>query len=213
MLLWHLDAHLDANVQDFAFDNSFTPHKLIKLMEADGLEEIEFGSGGSADAGDYYTSGKSFGPSTNPSSKKYDGGDSLVEVLNISSSGLDMSSMFRVGSGDDGNGDLPELPVPVPLPPPRDAAISQPEEKDRFKLTVTTEGQYAIETGGQTDTYMSLFSSNNVITPIEENDDIGGGNLNSRIARNLSLGTYIVEVRHYSKTGTGPYTIRVRANN
>ena len=66
MLNWHVDARLDPSGTDFAWDNSFTTHKLLRLMEADGLEQIE--AGGVADASDYYKVGAAFGPSTTPSS-------------------------------------------------------------------------------------------------------------------------------------------------
>ncbi|MBW1949892.1 MAG: M6 family metalloprotease domain-containing protein [Deltaproteobacteria bacterium] len=52
LAVWHVDATLDAEGTGFAYDNSYTTHKLLKLMEADGLEEIE--STGQADAGDLY---------------------------------------------------------------------------------------------------------------------------------------------------------------
>ena len=39
LAIWHVDATLDDD--NFAFNNSNTVHKLLRLMEADGLEEIE----------------------------------------------------------------------------------------------------------------------------------------------------------------------------
>jgi hypothetical protein len=67
-------------------------------MEADGLEEIEAGS--SADAGDYYKAGDSFGPTTTPASIKYDGTVSGVEVYNLSAPDTQMTATFRIaGTG------------------------------------------------------------------------------------------------------------------
>jgi M6 family metalloprotease-like protein len=107
MLIWHVDATLDDTGQDFKYDNSFTEHKLLRLMEADGLEEIETGADG-ADSGDYYVEGKAFGPATTPSSKKYDGTDTEVTVNNISASGLQMKATFQIGQ----NGPPPsEMPL------------------------------------------------------------------------------------------------------
>ena len=40
LLIWHVDARLFM-AMDYAYDNSFTDHKLLRLMEADGREEIE----------------------------------------------------------------------------------------------------------------------------------------------------------------------------
>ena len=95
MLIWHVDATLNQDGRDFLYDNSYTAHKLLRLMEASGREEIENGSG-IANSDDYYTFGKQFGRITTPSSKKYDGKDSGVEVVGISSSGSQMSATFRI---------------------------------------------------------------------------------------------------------------------
>ncbi|HPA27817.1 MAG TPA: M6 family metalloprotease domain-containing protein [Acidobacteriota bacterium] len=82
LLIWHVDARLSAGNCDYEYDNSYSDHKLLRLMEADGLEEIE--QGYSADAGDYYVTGRSFGDSTTPNSRKYDGTTTGVAVNNIS---------------------------------------------------------------------------------------------------------------------------------
>jgi hypothetical protein len=95
MLIWHAFALLNAEGQDFLYDNSFTAHKLLRLMEADGLEEIETGNG-IGDAGDYYKQGDNFGVCTTPSSKKYDGTDSGVEINNISAPGIQMTANFSL---------------------------------------------------------------------------------------------------------------------
>jgi M6 family metalloprotease-like protein len=94
MLIWHLDATLDASGNDFANDNSYTCHKLLRLMEADGLEEID--CNGRMNAGDYYKAGISFGPKTTPSNRKYDRSDSGVSVTGFSNPGLQMSADFGV---------------------------------------------------------------------------------------------------------------------
>jgi len=70
--------------------NSYTSHKLLRLMEADGLEEIETGDG-NADSGDYYVAGKTFGPATTPNSNRYSGTQTDILVSNISASGNPMS--------------------------------------------------------------------------------------------------------------------------
>ena len=41
LVIWHVDATLNEAGTKFAFDNSYTSHKLLRLMEADGREEIE----------------------------------------------------------------------------------------------------------------------------------------------------------------------------
>ncbi len=40
LLVWHVDARTDSDGR-FLYNNSYTEHKLLRLMEADGLEEIE----------------------------------------------------------------------------------------------------------------------------------------------------------------------------
>jgi M6 family metalloprotease-like protein len=79
LVIWHVDARLNGG--DFLYNNSYTEHKLLRLMEADGLEEIE--KGGGADAGDFYVQGISFSDTTTPNSKFYDGTSSGVSVSQI----------------------------------------------------------------------------------------------------------------------------------
>lgn len=81
LLIWHVDARLNGSGQNFAYNNSGTDHKLLRLMEADGLEEIE--ANGIADAGDFYTAGKAFTPESVPNSNKYDGGYTGIIVSGI----------------------------------------------------------------------------------------------------------------------------------
>jgi M6 family metalloprotease-like protein len=95
LMIWHVDASLNPSGKDFGYNNSFTEHKYVRLMEADGREEIEMSRG--FNVGDYYVPGSSFGPATTPSSQKYDGQSSTVEVLNITRSGSNISLEIRVG--------------------------------------------------------------------------------------------------------------------
>jgi len=86
LVIYHVDATLNAKGNNFAYDNSYTSHKLLRMMEADGQENIEKGNG-SADAGDFYLEGASLSSATKPNSNSYyyspkrDG----VYVTNISS--------------------------------------------------------------------------------------------------------------------------------
>jgi M6 family metalloprotease-like protein len=95
LLIWHVDARLNSWGSNFLYDNSYTEHKLLRLMEADGLEEIETGSG-SANAGDYYVAGKTFGPYTTPNSYRYNGTSTGVSVNSISASGNLMSFVVSI---------------------------------------------------------------------------------------------------------------------
>ncbi|OGD13500.1 MAG: hypothetical protein A2W20_00480 [Candidatus Aminicenantes bacterium RBG_16_66_30] len=85
LLVWHVDARLDTWSYDFLYDNSYTDHKLLRLMEADGLEEIETFNA-SADAGDYYQPGATFGPYSTPDSSRYGGlatGMGIMDIANV----------------------------------------------------------------------------------------------------------------------------------
>lgn len=93
LIIWHVDSTLDDSQYDFKYDNSYTDHKYLKLMEADGLDQIE--NFEYADAGDFYVSGDRFSPATIPDSKKYDGTNSGVFVKNIYRQNNDF--IFNVG--------------------------------------------------------------------------------------------------------------------
>lgn len=81
--VWHVDATLSGG--DFAYDNSYTGHKLLSMEQADGLGEIEEGK--QVNAGDFWPTTKSFGPTTSPSSARYSGADSGVTLDTISFQG------------------------------------------------------------------------------------------------------------------------------
>lgn len=108
LMIWHIDSTLDGSGNDYAFDNSYTAHKLLRLMEADGREEIEAGVGGNA--GDFYTAGKLFTPSSTPNSRRYGGADSRVQVTNISAAGPTMTAQFTIT----GDGTPPTVTITSP---------------------------------------------------------------------------------------------------
>ena len=97
LLIWHVDARLDGSGYNFLYNNSYTSHKLLRLMEADGLEQIEQELG--ADAGDYYTPGTSFGDGSFPSSKDYAGQTTGVEVSSIVQNGETYSAWISSPPG------------------------------------------------------------------------------------------------------------------
>ena len=90
LILWHVDSRLNIGNTDFIYDNSIAAHKLLRLMEADGLEEIET-TNASANAGDYYKAGMTFGQFTVPSSARYDGLPSAMGLTNITGTTTPMS--------------------------------------------------------------------------------------------------------------------------
>ena len=90
LILWHVDSRLNPGNTDFVYDNSYAAHKLLRLMEADGLEEIETYNA-SANAGDYYKAGMTFGQFTAPSSARYDGLPTAMGLTNITGTTTPMS--------------------------------------------------------------------------------------------------------------------------
>ncbi len=82
LIVWHVDARLNGSGTGFLYDNSYTAHKLLRLMEADGLEEIETSSA-SADATDYYREGMTFSSLTFPNTDRYDGTPTNMGITNI----------------------------------------------------------------------------------------------------------------------------------
>ncbi len=91
LVVWHIDARLNTWNSDFLYDNSYTDHKLVRLMEADGLEEIETWAA-AADAGDYYKAGMTFGPLTFPNSSRYDGAVTSMVLSAITGTTTPMSA-------------------------------------------------------------------------------------------------------------------------
>lgn len=96
--------------------------------------------------------------------------------------------------------------------PALQGAISAGGERDRYTFRVTAAGRHAIETTGPTDTFVSLFGPNSETRLVAEDDDSGPGNL-SLLVQNLAAGQYVVRVRHFSPSSTGPYGISVRSTN
>jgi M6 family metalloprotease-like protein len=95
LLVWHVDAQVDPSGYNYVYNNSTTDHKLLRLMEADGLEEIERLNppyGGAANAGDYYVAGRSIDPWTHPSLARYDYEANPLRLYGISATGSPMSA-------------------------------------------------------------------------------------------------------------------------
>lgn len=111
LLVWHVDARLNASGQDFRYDNSYAEHKLLRLVEADGLGEIEQGFG--ANAGDYWAEGQTFGPATQPASNRYDGTSTYMGLRDLSAPGATMTlSVFTQAPDLSAPEGLPGTPVP-----------------------------------------------------------------------------------------------------
>ncbi|MDP2866739.1 MAG: M6 family metalloprotease domain-containing protein [Elusimicrobiota bacterium] len=100
IVVWHVDARLNERSGGFLYNNQTTGHKLIKFMEADGLEELEAGARKDVTAEDFFFPGGSFGAGSGPSALLYGGGESGV-------------AMFFSGGGPQDSVALKYAPQPV----------------------------------------------------------------------------------------------------
>jgi hypothetical protein len=90
------------------------------------------------------------------------------------------------------------------------AELVTPGEEDLYLFDVAQAGRHVVETNGSTDVVMRLYGPNNRTLLIAEDDD-GGIGLNSRIARTIPKGEYLVQIRHYNRSGgAGSYKISVK---
>jgi hypothetical protein len=88
----------------------------------------------------------------------------------------------------------------------RAGKIEEARDEDYFRIIVPTGGDLAIESQGSTDVYGHLYdSSENELT----RDDDSGSGYNFSMERTVSPGTYYIRVRHWSSSGTGPYSVNV----
>jgi tyrosinase len=104
--------------------------------------------------------------------------------------------------------------------PPRELEVNGPEvlgeidpagEQDLYTFTVTAPGTFTIDTSGTTDTFLSLFGPDNETNLVAADDDSGPGVL-SLLVQDLAIGRYIVQIRHFSPFGKGPYGVSVKSN-
>lgn len=94
LLIWHIDSTLQATANEFEHNNWDTEHKYIRLMEADGLEQIEWNA--AADANDFYNPGDTFNARTKPDNREYGGLSSGVTVDEIAPPGETLTARFGV---------------------------------------------------------------------------------------------------------------------
>jgi hypothetical protein len=94
---------------------------------------------------------------------------------------------------------------------PTQAEIGEHGEEDLFTFVVRKHARYSVETGGRTDVVMTLSGPDDRTKAVAEDNDSGGAG-NARITAPLAKGTYFVLIRHYRPTGTGKYSISVKAD-
>ena len=105
----------------------------------------------------------------------------------------------------DDHGNTPGTATLVSIPSTTRGNLERGGDLDYFRINVRRAGQLRAYTTGSTDTFGTLFRDGRRIA---SNDDGGSGN-NFQFTANVQTGTYYIEVRSYSGTATGAYSLRV----
>ncbi len=96
----------------------------------------------------------------------------------------------------------------ISIPSTTEAELEEGGDRDYFRMEVSSPIALTAETTGNRDTYGTLFNANEIVIAT---DDDSGASANFRIVRQLDPGTYYIEVRGYSSSTTGPYTLVLSA--
>ncbi len=117
----------------------------------------------------------------------------------------------QVGDGNvgDDHGDASADATPVAVPSTTKGDLEEGGDRDYFGFEIGETTTVIVETNGGTDTWGTLFNGAGI--SLETDDDSGSGT-NFRIEREVRAGTYHVEVRGFSDSTTGPYTLSVGAD-
>ena len=91
------------------------------------------------------------------------------------------------------------------LPTSTAGRLTKTGELDYFRIVVASTGTLTVESSGNLDTVGRLYGPAPYAEP-KENDD-GGVDMNFRILKAVSPGTYYVQVRAYDETSTGDYVL------
>ena len=117
---------------------------------------------------------------------------------------------IQVDEGEGGqtgeHGNTRDQATEVGLDSTTPGALEQAGDVDYFRVDVTQAGRLTVETTGETDTF-GVFQSAQGQSLAE--DDDAGTETNFRIVREVTPGTYYVEVTGYNRTATGAYTLRI----
>ncbi len=135
-------------------------------------------------------------------------GGYLVQVRHFSSTGRGAYGVSVSSTGGGGGSQRPSLTV-------NGAELQgqiSPGSQDLYTLNITTAGRYTIDTSGTTDTFLSVFGPNSETTLVGSDDD-GGPDRLSLLILDLQVGSYVVQVRHFSPNGTGAYGVAVQSND
>ena len=107
-------------------------------------------------------------------------------------------------TGVDDHGDSRETATELTVPSSTAGSLESPGDSDYFRIVLQESGTLELHTTGSTDTYGVLYQEDG--SSITENDD-GGNNTNFQITSAVAAGTYFLEVRGYSSSITGSYSL------
>ncbi|MDZ4178341.1 MAG: cell wall-binding repeat-containing protein [Coriobacteriia bacterium] len=207
--IWHFDATLNEYGDAFAWNNSYTSHKFARVVEADGMEDIEQGNWTVPIWGDFYGPGQSFTPLTFPNSNFYGGLHSGVSITNIARTGSNLTFTASIGSSGagDGNNDIPGVSIP---PSPVSGSLDEVTDRDDVYSVYLRAGQTintSLTGAPGTDFDMALYAPGT--TTIVDGTSVAVAQ-SSEYPDQLSYtaqnaGTYYLRV--YSYSGSGAYTL------
>jgi len=92
LLIWHVDETVSPSLPN---DNQ--DHPLLKLMQCDGRDDLYYGRSYGDPTDPWPCDNKAFDNYSNPSSRAYNGSETLVAIRNMSESGEIMTADFEVG--------------------------------------------------------------------------------------------------------------------
>ena len=129
-----------------------------------------------------------------------------ADTINNCSDGVAVEVSHSGGGTGDDHGDTFASATSIGVPSTTDGELEEGGDRDYFRFEVASAGTLTVGTSGSTDTYGTLFDSNE--TSLERDDDDGPGR-NFEIDRDVAAGRYFLEVRGYSTSITGTYKLEV----
>ncbi len=127
--------------------------------------------------------------------------DSDENPYNLTLTGVGTST----SKGDD-HGDTTLTSTKVTVPSSTAGSLGGNNDRDVFQFTLTQAATVTIRSTGSVDTYGTLVNATGRV--LAEQDDYGT-NLNFRIRRSLSAGTYFIAVEGYEGTEQGAYKLEI----
>ena len=118
------------------------------------------------------------------------------------------STGVRVTVGSDDHSNTRSGATSLSVGSSRSGRLETGGDVDYFSVRVSRSGTLTVYTTGSTDTRGALQNSSG--SNLATDDDGGSGN-NFSITRSVSAGTYYIQVRGYSSSTTGSYTVHARS--